>query len=315
MQRHDGMGVALAFATLASCTVEDQSTATTPETVGSESSSAPTTTLTTTNDPKPGDASGDASVGTNSADGDETTVDPDGSTGSVDTTADSDTSETTDTSGGSSIGMLPFEESFDGFDGAPWPSPWAEAGSAVVSATIDDGRGHLVGATGQVARMVLPGFEETDVDISITVTFDDWTQQGFGLYVRQNGGALHETDPPGQGYATYVEGGFMQSIGIWRETNGVEELLAGVNVPGGELAAGVPYRLRLQCRQEGSHTRLRTRMWPLGQDEPSTWQVDMTDDTPVLQGTAGSFAVDVYNYAGMGGVLVDDLYIASAPVD
>jgi hypothetical protein len=155
--------------------------------------------------------------------------------------------------------------------------------------------------------MVLPGFTESDVDVAITVRFDDWHQQGVGLYVRQNGGALQETTPPGQGYSTYVEGGYMQSIGIWRETNGVEELLAGTNVPGGALEPGVPYRLRLQCRQQGTSTLLRTRLWPLGEPEPVEWQVEILDDTPVLQDTLGSFAVDLYNYSGTGGVHVDDL--------
>lgn len=71
-------------------------------------------------------------------------------------------------------------------------------------------------------------------------------------------------------------------------------------------------RIACACRCAGkAPTRLRTRLWELGEPEPQTWQVDHLDDTPALQGTAGSFAVDVYNYAGTGGVLVDDLHIES----
>jgi large repetitive protein len=319
MQRHDGMGVALAMAMLITgCTNDgdrttDDAAGTTEAQTSSEPGSETTTTNTTTNT---------TAVTTNTTTN--ATGDPD-STGAADTTiagTDDDTTtnesagtttDDTDGSGttGSSFGMLPHEELFEGPQGAPWPLPWTPAGTAVVSATLDDGRGRLVGQTGSVARMTLPGFVETDVDVTVTVVFDDWTQQGFGLYVRQNGGALQETTPPGQGYAAYVEGGFMQSIGVWRETNGVEELLQAADVPGGELVAGMPYHLRLQCQQAGALTHLRTRIWPAGGPEPDTWQVDLVDDTPVLQGAAGSFALDVYNYAGMGGVLVDDLRVDS----
>lgn len=310
MQRHDGMSVAIAIATLAmGCTndgdrtsddaagTDEPQTSSETNTTTTGTTITTTTALTTTN----------TTVVTDSAETTGTTI---AGTGSVDTTAGGGSSVGTTDGGsttGSSFGMLPHEESFEGPDGGPWPAPWTPAGTGVVSATLEDGRGRLVGQTGRVARMTLPGFAETDVDVTLTVAFDDWTQQGFGLYVRQNGGALQETVPPGQGYAAYVEGGFMQSIGIWRETNGVEELVEATGVPDGALVAGMPYHLRLQCQQEGALTRLRTRMWPVGEPEPETWQIDLVDDTPVLQGTAGSFALDVYNYAGTGGVLVDDL--------
>lgn len=316
MQRHDGMSVAIAIATLATGCTNDENRITddiagtdqpgtshepSSETTTTTTNETNTTTLTTTNttvDADSTEATGTTPGGTADSD---TTAGRGSTTGSP-TDASSDT-----TTEGASSGMPLHEESFEGLDGAAWPAPWTPAGTAVVSATLDDGRGRLVGETGRVARMALPGFLETDVDVTITVAFDDWTRQGFGFYVRQNGGALQETMPPGQGYATYVEGGYLQSIGIWRETNGVEELLQAADVPGGMLAAGIPYHLRLQCQQEGASTRLRTRIWAMGEPEPDVWQVDLVDDTPELQGTAGSFALDVYNYDGMGGVLVDDL--------
>jgi hypothetical protein len=307
MQRHTEMTIAIAVAMgTTSCADQndrvDDGAGT--DTIGTQTSGDITTIGTTT-------------IGTTTStdDATATALDTTAATGGADTTTAADTTgATTDREPDTEdppFGTLPYEQSFEGPDGAAWPEPWAAVGTAVVTAELLGGRGHLVGETGRVARMVLPGFAETDVEATITVRFDDWTRQGFGLYVRQNGGVLQETDPPGQGYATYVEGGYMQTIGIWRETNGVEELLAAAEVPGGVLAAGVPYRLRLQVRAEGPHTRLRTRLWELGQKEPQTWQVDHLDDTPVLQGTAGSFALDLYNYTGIGGVLVDDLHIDS----
>jgi hypothetical protein len=321
MQRYDRMGMAIAIAMLAtSCAPEDALTADAEGMGGSESSSSePNLTTHHPSDPRPEDTTGDASVGTDAGDDTSgTRGDAPGDTGPEETTTtdpDPDTSTGAapgDADGGSMVGVLPFTESFDGLDGAPWPMPWEAVGAGVTSATIQDGRGRLEGAPG-LARMVLPGFDETDSDIMATVTFDDWAEQGFGVYVRQNGGVLQETDPPGLGYCVYVEGGYMQSIGVWREIDGVEELLHGVQVPGGALQPGVPYQVRLQVQQEGPHTRLRTRMWTLGEDEPSTWHVDAVDDTPALQGLSGSFAVDVYNYSGAGGVLVDDLHIAELP--
>lgn len=310
MQRHDGMGVAVAIATLMTgCTndgdlTNEDPTGTDQPGTGHE----PNTTTTTANETTTATTTENTSVGSESAEDTGTTLSAtDSDTTAVSESTTGPTDASSGTTGGSTFGMLPHEESFAGASGGPWPPPWTPAGTAVSSATLEDGRGRLVGETGRVARMALPGFTETDVDVTITVAFDDWTQQGFGFYVRQNGGALQETSPPGQGYAAYVEGGYLQSIGIWRETNGVEELLQAADVPGGMLAAGLPYHLRLQCQQEGASTRLRTRIWATGEPEPDTWQVELVDDTPVLQGTAGSFALDVYNYAGQGGVLVDDL--------
>ena len=317
MQRHDALSVAIIFAALATgCAKErDPMLSGTPggDDFGS-SGEVDTTTLTTASPST--DGADDRPDGTDTLDPDDTTG---AGTGTVDASTGRDSSEDGSTGGdpsddtdddtGSPFGTLPHAEAFEGIDGGPWPAPWAVSGEGVVSSTLEGGRGRLVGSPTNVARMVLPGFTETDVDVTVTVEFDAWASQGFGLYVRQNGGALHWTDPPGQGYAAYVEGGWMQFIGIWRETNGVEELLQGVPVPGGTLQNGVPYRVRLQCRQEGEHTRLRTRIWPVGQAEPAMWHVDITDTTPVLQNTAGSFALDVYNYGGMGGIYVDDLQI------
>jgi hypothetical protein len=203
-----------------------------------------------------------------------------------------------------------YGEDFEGADGSPWPDPWREIGTAVLSSEIVGGRGRLAGQETAVARIALPGFEETDVDIAVTVEFESWTQQGFGFYVRQNGGALLQTSTPGQGYAVYVEGGFERAIGAWREIGGVEEVLANVTEPIGEgLSDGVRYRIRFQCQQMGDVTALRIKLWPESESEPSAWQLEHTDGTPELQNTAGSFAVDLYNYAGTGSIFVDDIEI------
>jgi hypothetical protein len=232
------------------------------------------------------------------------------------TTATTTATTTPDESSGGMVepGALPYEEDFAGEDGELWPAPWREIGTHVIEAVIDGGRARLSGETMQVARMAVPGFDELDVDVTVTVEFDDWLEQGFGFYVRQNGGALLETEPPGQGYAVYSEGGFQRTLGLWREIDGVETMIASLGDPieGGVLPA-TPYRVRFQCVQEGEVTRLRAKMWLASTVEPEPWMVETTDAAPQLQGTSGSFAADVYNYSGTGSIWMDDLVITPAP--
>jgi hypothetical protein len=202
-------------------------------------------------------------------------------------------------------------DAFDGPDGSPWPDPWVVVGDGVISSELDTGRGRLSSATMHTGRIALDGFAELDTEVWATVTFDDPTAQGFGFYVRQNGGALQDTDPPGLGYAVYLEGAYLRAIGIWRETNGVEEPLLETPdpVPGG-LQAGVPYRVRFQCEQNGTTTSLRAKVWPSDAAEPEAWSVSVEDDTPELQQLAGSFAIDNYNYTGTASIYLDDVVIS-----
>lgn len=208
-------------------------------------------------------------------------------------------------------GEVILEERFDAADGSPWPSPWLVGSEAVLSSQVVDGQGSWRGATEEVARMLRPGVTATDVEATITVVFDQPAFQGLGVYVRHNGGVLEHTDPPGQGYAAYVESNGTAVIGVWHELDGVETLLLEAPVPSGPIQPGVPYQLRFQCRSEGDGTRLRARVWLAGEAEPAQWTVDHLDGAAPLQGTAGSFALDLYNYDGTEGVRVDDFVVRS----
>jgi hypothetical protein len=199
---------------------------------------------------------------------------------------------------------------FDGPDGAPWNDPWTIVGDNVLSATLQGGRGQLSGITGGTARLILPGFAELDADVFVTIEFTDWSAQGFGVYQRQNGGSLTQTDPPGEGYALFLEGFYLQSLGIWTELAGVETLAYASYdpVPGG-VQAGVRYRVRYQVQQQGSESALRAKIWLEGDAEPAAWTFEITDATVELQDQPGSFAVDIYNWAGVDSVYVDDVEI------
>lgn len=52
---------------------------------------------------------------------------------------------------------------------------------------------------------------------------------------------------------------------------------------------------------------------PEANAEPVAWTAEATDTQPELQGTAGSFAIDIYNHAGSGHVFLDDLAIQRFP--
>ena len=236
-----------------------------------------------------------------------------GTSGGIDTaglTEGGGSSSDGGTSGGM-MGELPiFTESFDGNDGDPWPSPWMIVGDNVLSATIQNGRGELSGITGGTARIVLPGFDLRDAEMYASIEFTDWNSQGFGLYARQNGGSLDQTDPPGQGYALFLEGFYLQSLGIWHEVAGIETLSSASfdPIPGG-LQPGTVYRMRYQVLQLPGGTQLRGKVWLATDPEPTDWFIDILDTTPELQDATGSFAVDLYNWAGVESVWVDDVEI------
>lgn len=298
--------LALALALVPSCKDED-----------GESSDGGSSTGTGDADDDDDDGNPSSSPTDPSADDDDDDADADADATDPDAT-DPDATDATDpdSSGdGSGETATPgdaiYEESFDGADGSPWPDPWRIVGPNVISAELDGGRARMNGVMGHTARLVADGFDETDVEVNVVVEFQDWMSQGYGFYVRQNGGALTDTNPPGQGYGVYSEGGHMQNLGLWKEINGVEMPILEIPdvVPGG-VAAGTPYRIRFQCYQNGDATVLRAKMWRDGDDEPSDWLVETEDSTPELQNLSGSFANDNYNYNGTGSVWVHHVLVS-----
>ncbi len=225
---------------------------------------------------------------------------------------DDDDDDGADDDEGVEPGEVVYEESFDGASGSAWPEPWEIVGSNIIDAEIDDGRARMSGENNLTARLALPGHDVLDADVVVVVEYENFAAQGYGFYVRQNGGALHETDPPGQGYGVYAEGGVLRSLGIWKEIGGVETPILEVPdaVPGG-VESGVPYAIRFQCLQGDGSTTLRAKMWREGDAEPDAWMVETEDATPELQDQTGSFANDVYNYAGTGSVWVHEVTIAA----
>jgi len=267
-----------------------------------------------------GSSSGEVSSGEVSTSGDDggtsgevsTSGDDGGTSGEVSTGEASTTGDDAMTDGG---GMLPegvlYLEDFDGNDGDPWPAPWTIVGDNVISATVQGGRGQLAGVTDGTARLVLPGFAELDIEMRASIEFSDWSAQGFGMYLRQNGGALDQTEPPGEGYSLFIEGFYLESLGFWREVLGVETLIDAAYDPvAGGVMPGVVYRMRFQVEQvHPTYSAMRGKIWPASDPEPDAWTISILDDTASVQNFAGSFAVDVYNDAGTDSIWIDDIEI------
>jgi hypothetical protein len=212
---------------------------------------------------------------------------------------------------------LPYTETFDGVDGAPWPAPWFIVTPNVTVADLQGGRGRIGSLSGTVGRMILPGFAETDVEVEVSVEFEDVDQQGFGFYVRQNGGYMQDTLPHGHGYAMFLKGDWAwpEDLGIWHELDGVEiQFDQAFDPVAAGLQSGVVYRLRFRVTQETpTTTAIRAKVWPASDIEPAGWTIETIGSAAVLQGTPGTFAADVYNASGTANIFVDDLTIRAYP--
>ncbi len=189
-------------------------------------------------------------------------------------------------------GGILFAEDFSQSEGEGWPEPWVISGG-VSRAFVQEGMGCLVPSRSNysLARMFAPG-QAQDVEATFVVQFSDLSTQGVGFYVHANGGYLAQTDPPGAGYAVFVEGFRGLGIGVWREREGSEEDLTITFDDTLALVDNVRYRVRLRVTSYANATDVRARVWPEGSVEPRQWQVQAVDATPSLQGLSGGFAVD-----------------------
>lgn len=184
---------------------------------------------------------------------------------------------------------------FEGGDAEGWPAPWVVSGG-VDAATVADGMACLVPTLSgySLGRMAAP-LGARDVEVLFSLRFSDVARQGVGFYVRQNGAYLDQDDPPGSGYAVFVEGFRGDGIGVWREVDGHEQDIRIVREGVPALVDGVRYRVRFRVTRRGGVTDLRARYWPEGEPEPRRWQVEATDDRPELQEAAAGIAIDSWN--------------------
>lgn len=218
-----------------------------------------------------------------------------------------------------------FTETFSGIDGSAWNHSWSiVTSSAYLDVDIQNNRGRIrgrafdgVSTQSGSTRVVNSAVDMRNVDVRFTVEFEDFHHQGIGFYVRQNGGYLTQTTPAGQGYAVFWEGGFQRNLGLWYELAGTETMLASVQDPLGYDAVldNTVYHVRYQVKQlDSSQTIQRARVWPDGEVEPNSWQVETVSSFIELQDVNGGIAVDLFNYSGTGSVYIDDLQVTALSI-
>ncbi len=206
-----------------------------------------------------------------------------------------------------------YVEGFSLADGSPLPAPLAVVGGLQV-ADVQGGRARLRPTPSPIApgRAVAP-IPTGDVDARFTFALESVARQGVGFYVRQNGGYLGETVPPGEGYALFLEGFTGDSlIGIWRERLGIEEPLIRTPAPF-DFVDGASYRARLRVNQTSpTETLIQARVWPVGDAEPALWHVTWVDALASLQNVSGGIALDAFTLAGGPGTpsgFLDDIVV------
>ena len=194
-------------------------------------------------------------------------------------------------------GNLIYAEPFALSDNSAWPAPWTVLGN-VQTADVQQQMARLQPnpTTYSLARMGAD-IVSSNVEIRFTLRFEDIATQGVGYYARQNGGYLMNTTPHGQGYAVFVQGfgfGIPQGLGLWKEIDGTESLIAQV-APPSTLVNGVDYRVHFQVQQQdATHTQLRAKLWLASDAEPA-WQISATDLAGVLQNLSGGIAIDSWS--------------------
>ncbi len=300
------LGAALAVSASAGCKDDDEGSA-------AGTTDASSTGGSTSTGGGEGDTPAQTDAGPGSNDNDDEADDDTSDDGTVDG-PDTGPDDDADTTEGPGPVDCEFTESFD-TDGANWPAPWVVTGGVEV-ADVVGGRGRLRPFTSgySLARIYAP-LDCTDFEATFTFEFTDGNTQGAGFYVRQNGGHLTDSNPPGQGYSTFAEA-FRDPVGlgVWREVAGSEENLAPVEpMP---IEPNVVYAVRLRVAQiDASTTGLQARMWRAGTEEPKNWQVERSDSNPGLQGARGGIAVDAWSVLQKGtasDMFFDDIVVTGA---
>jgi hypothetical protein len=217
-----------------------------------------------------------------------------------------------ETGSGPCCGALLFEENWNIPDAPAWPAPWVELADSLEVADVASGRGRLrpVPAKYPLGRVWAP-LTETNFEVLVTMTLEDASSQSPGLYVRQNGGYLDVTAPPGSGYGAFVDSAG-PSLTLYKEQEGVEISFNPTSVA--PLVAFQGYRIRLQVESFGAEfggggaaavaagdtslggttTHWRARYWTVGAPEPATWTVEATDVSE-LTALVGGISLDSWS--------------------
>jgi hypothetical protein len=201
---------------------------------------------------------------------------------------------------GPCCGVLLFEENWNIPDAPAWPAPWVELADSLEVADVASGRGRLRPVPGKypLGRIWAP-LAETNFEVLVTMMLEDSSSQSPGLYVRQNGGYLDVTVPPGSGYGVFMDI-VGPSVTLYKEEEGTEIPFDPTTID--QPLSFVNYRFRLQVEsfgaevggEGGTTTNWRARYWYVGAPEPSTWTVEATNVSS-LTALVGGISLDSWS--------------------
>ncbi|RCK70063.1 PKD domain-containing protein [Desertihabitans brevis] len=180
--------------------------------------------------------------------------------------------------------------------------------SGATGLSVADGAGRLTVGRSQTRMATLGSVAATDTSSRFSLSMDE-VADGGGLHVN-----YHVRKGDDGGYRLKLRYGANGSVnvGLARMVGTTETLLANRALTGFTQTPGAVLQVRTETVTEGTTTRLRAKVWPDGDAEPSSWLVTTTDSTATLQ-DAGEIAFSAYGTGtvtnGPVTVLVDDLEV------
>jgi hypothetical protein len=197
-------------------------------------------------------------------------------------------------------------ETWTGTTGAAWPTQWTVS-NPNGTATIQGNAGQLTFPTGASyqsgALATLSGMTATrDTDVTVTVTFSQVTDEAyFWIGLRKSG--TFGTNDYGYYLSLYPGTGGAQ---ILKHVSGTETVISSA-LGLGSWVAGTARKVRFQA----VGNTVQVKAWPVGSQEPATWNFSTTDTSlsantgAVFLGTFGGAAAN----ASIGSITVDDLSV------
>ncbi len=170
----------------------------------------------------------------------------------------------------------------DTFDrtGTTWGT--AEVGGTWTTgkgATVADRTGKLTLTKAQTLEATLKNAKVQDADLTMGFSLEK-ASAGGGTFISA---AVRRTDAGEYRTKVVVNADQTVSVYLTKVVGGNESYLASGVLPEVKLGAEAPMRIRLQAITGDDGTALRTRIWPAGQAEPSTWFLRANDNERALQ--------------------------------
>ena len=157
---------------------------------------------------------------------------------------------------------------------------WALSGGSASPFSVGGGVGRISLSPG-TQRQSLLAIDQVDTDLRLQAGLDK-VATGGGMYLvvgaRTNGSSAYIAR------LRFLPDGVVL-LHLQRKVNGSATTITGETVSGLNVAAGKLVNLRFQV--SGSPATVRAKVWAVGADEPTAWNVTTTDSTASLQAAGG----------------------------